>query len=257
MKFRPCIDIHNGAVKQIVGKSLCDEGCSADENFVSEKDAAYYAKRYEKDGLLGGHIILLNQAGTDGYERDVKLASAALKACPGTLQIGGGITEENAPYFLEQGASHVIVTSYIFKDGKIHTDRLKALCKTIGKNHLVLDLSCKKRNGTYYVVTDRWQHFTDVPVTKETLLALADCCDEFLIHAVDVEGCLHGIEAGLIPILRECPNIPMTYAGGIASMTDIALLDRLGNGQLDFTVGSALDIFGGSLSYSALVQKFS
>lgn len=257
MKFRPCIDIHNGAVKQIVGKSLSDEKGSADENFVSDKDAACYARRYQKDGLSGGHIILLNKAGTDGYKADTVQAVKALNACPGILQIGGGITPENAPYFLEQGASHVIVTSYVFKDGKIHTDRLKSLSQAVGRKHLVLDLSCKKRGGVYYVMTDRWQHFTDVPVTKETLLALADYCDEFLIHAVDVEGCRNGIETDLIPILRSCAGIPMTYAGGIASMSDIALLDRLGNGQLDFTVGSALDLFGGSLSYSELAAKFS
>lgn len=158
MKFRPCIDIHNGAVKQIIGKSLSDENSSANENFVSQKDAAYYARLYEKDRLTGGHMILLNKVGTKEYEKDAALAAAALKAYPGGLQIGGGITAENASRFLSMGASHVIVTSYIFQDGRLLTDRLTALCEAVGKKHLVLDLSCRKKDGCYYVVTDRWQN---------------------------------------------------------------------------------------------------
>lgn len=256
MKFRPCIDIHNGAVKQIVGKSLSDAGNFASENFVSAQDAAYYARLYKKDRLNGGHIILLNKTGTPQYQADIALAVQALHAYPFGLQIGGGINEDNALFFLKEGASHVIVTSYVFSDGQLHFDRLQSLSHTIGKKHLVLDLSCRKKNNCYYVVTDRWQHFTDVEVTPETLYHLASYCDEFLIHAVDVEGCQSGIDAELLQILGQCPDLRMTYAGGIASMDDIHQLNRLGNGQIDFTVGSALDLFGGRLSYNTLAQNF-
>lgn len=255
MKFRPCIDIHNGAVKQIIGKSLSDENSSANENFVSQKDAAYYARLYEKDRLTGGHMILLNKVGTKEYEKDAALAAAALKAYPGGLQIGGGITAENASRFLSMGASHVIVTSYIFQDGRLLTDRLTALCEAVGKKHLVLDLSCRKKDGCYYVVTDRWQKFTDIIMSHETLRFFSCFCDEFLIHAVDVEGCQSGIEADLIPVLAQCP-IPVTYAGGIASEDDISRLNALGGGRIDFTVGSALDLFGGNIAYKTLVQNY-
>ncbi len=255
MKFRPCIDIHNGAVKQIIGKSLSDENSSANENFVSQKDAAYYARLYEKDRLTGGHMILLNKAGTKEYEKDAALAAAALKAYPGGLQIGGGITAENASRFLSMGASHVIVTSYIFQDGRLLTDRLTALYEAVGKKHLVLDLSCRKKDGCYYVVTNRWQKFTDIIMSHETLRFFSCFCDEFLIHAVDVEGCQSGIEADLIPVLAQCP-IPVTYAGGIASEDDISRLNALGGGRIDFTVGSALDLFGGNIAYKTLVQNY-
>ena len=256
MKFRPCIDIHNGAVKQIIGKSLSDYGSCAEENFVSEKDAAYYARLYKKDGLTGGHIILLNKFGTPEYTQDVKQATAALEAYPGGLQIGGGINEKNAAFFLDHGASHVIVTSYVFKDGRLHLDRLRALSDAIGKKHLVLDLSCRKKNGIYYIVTDRWQNFTNVAVTADILHELSGYCDEFLIHAVDVEGCRCGIEADLIKFLSQYSEILTTYAGGIASMDDIDLLNRLGHAKIDFTVGSALNLFGGSLSYEALARTY-
>lgn len=255
MKFRPCIDIHNGAVKQIVGKSLSDENGSADENFVSKKDAAYYARLYKKDRLSGGHMILLNKAGTKEYEEDVSLAAKALSAYPGGLQIGGGITAENAERFLSMGASHVIVTSYIFQDGRLLADRLMALSKAAGKNRLVLDLSCRKKNGCYYIVTDRWQKFTDIAVTPEALRYFSNFCAEFLIHAVDVEGCQSGIEADLIPVLCQSP-IPATYAGGIASEDDILRLNRLCGGRIDFTVGSAIDLFGGNISYKMLARNF-
>lgn len=256
MKFRPCIDIHNGAVKQIIGKSLSDESDSANENFVSQKDAAYYARLYKKDRLTGGHMILLNKAGTKEYEKDVALAANALKAYPGGLQIGGGMTAENAKAFLSMGASHVIVTSYIFQNGHLLDSRLTALSNAVGKNRIVLDLSCRKKNGCYYIVTDRWQKFTDIIMSPKTLQFFSDFCDEFLIHAVDVEGCQSGIEADLIPVLAQCP-VPVTYAGGIASEDDISRLNALGGGRIDFTVGSALDLFGGDIAYKALVQSYS
>ena len=188
MRFRPCIDIHNGKVKQIVGGSLKDEGNMADENFVSMQDAAFYAELYKKEGFRGGHIILLNARDSEYYEATKKQAMGALQAYPGGLQVGGGITDENAEEFLTAGASHVIVTSYVFCDGKIQMDRLKKLRNAVGKEHLVLDLSCRKKDGKYYIVTDRWQRFTEQMITEDLLEQLAGYCDEFLVHAVDVEA---------------------------------------------------------------------
>ena len=260
MYFRPCIDIHDGKVKQIIGKSLTDSSDSfshgADENFVSRHHAAYYAGLYKNDGLRGGHIILLNPAGSPYYHDDVREAIYALDTYPYGLQIGGGITDENASYFLEHGASHVIVTSYVFRNGLIDFERLKHLTALIGRSHLVLDLSCRKKDGVYYVVTDRWQKFTSTPVTPETLLTLSGYCSEFLIHAVDVEGCVNGIETDLIRMLSSFNQVPLTYAGGISSYEDIETIGRLGQNHFDFTVGSALDLFGGRLSYTHLSRKY-
>ena len=252
MEFRPCIDIHNGKVKQIVGGSLKDEGNMADENFVSGQDAVFYANLYKKEGFRGGHIILLNARDSEYYEATKKQAMGALQAYPGGLQVGGGITDENAEEFLTAGASHVIVTSYVFCDGKIQMDRLKKLRNAVGKEHLVLDLSCRKKDGKYYIVTDRWQRFTEQMITEDLLEQLAGYCDEFLVHAVDVEGKNGGIETGLVRMLSDYDGIPVTYAGGVHSWDDIELLKKLGKGKIDMTIGSALDLFGGTLSYERL-----
>ena len=252
MEFRPCIDIHNGKVKQIVGGSLKDEGNMADENFVSGQDAVFYANLYKKEGFRGGHIILLNARDSEYYEATKKQAMGALQAYPGGLQVGGGITAENAEEFLTAGASHVIVTSYVFCDGKIQMDRLKKLRNAVGKEHLVLDLSCRKKDGKYYIVTDRWQRFTEQMITEDLLEQLAGYCDEFLVHAVDVEGKNGGIETGLVRMLSDYDGIPVTYAGGVHSWDDIELLKKLGKGKIDMTIGSALDLFGGTLSYERL-----
>ena len=249
MRFRPCIDIHNGKVKQIVGGSLKDQGDRAAENFVSEMDGAYYADFYKKDGLKGGHIILLNPASSPYYEATKQQALLALGAYPGGFQLGGGITPDNAKAFLDAGASHVIVTSYVFRDGKISTDNLRRMLDCVGKEHLVLDLSCRKKDGAYYVVTDRWQKFTETKVTADTLEWLRDSCAEFLIHAVDVEGKASGIEKELASILGAWDGIPITYAGGVGSLDDVEILKRLGNHRLDVTIGSALDIFGGTIPF--------
>lgn len=249
MKFRPCIDIHNGKVKQIVGGSLKDEGNQAEENFVSTQDAAWYAKRYQADGIWGGHIILLNPESSQYYEADVEQALGALNAYPGGLQIGGGIHADNAQRFLDAGASHVIITSYVFKDGQIHFDRLKALSEQIGREHLVLDLSCRKKGDDYYIVTDRWQKFTDVILNLETLNMLVSYCDEFLIHAVDVEGKASGIEKSLAELLGAFTACPVTYAGGVGSFEDLRQLKVLGNNRVNVTIGSALDLFGGPIPY--------
>ena len=252
MHFRPCIDIHNGCVKQIVGGSLKDTGNQAKENFVSEYDAAYYARCYQADGLKGGHIILLNPEGSQYYAADLAQAKAALAAYPSGLMIGGGINVNNAAAFIDAGASHVIVTSYVFKDGQIYWENLQKITEAVGKEHLVLDLSCRKRGDTYYVVTDRWQKFTDVPVNAQTLDKLAPFCDEFLIHAVDVEGKASGIETELVQILADWHQKPMTYAGGIGSYEDLKLLADISHGTLDFTIGSALDLFGGPIAYKEI-----
>lgn len=254
MRFRPCIDIHNGRVKQIVGGSLIDQGNQAEENFVSEQDARYYARLYRKKGLLGGHIILLNQAGTAFYKADQEQAFLALREYPFGLQVGGGITLENAQDFIRAGASHVIVTSYVFRNGKIDFERIKELNQEVGRKHLVLDLSCRKKGEDYFIVTDRWQKFTDVRVTEAVLEELAEYCDEFMVHAVDVEGKAHGIEEPLVELLGRYNGISVTYAGGVGSFSDLEKLKRLGQGKLDVTVGSALDLFGGKLELEQVLK---
>ncbi len=254
MRFRPCIDIHNGKVKQIVGGSLQDAGDLAKENFVSEQDAAFYARFYEKEGLAGGHVILLNPAASPYYEKTKAQALLALAAYPGGLQVGGGIREENAAQFLEAGASHVIVTSYVFRDGQIHYGNLERLVREVGRERLVLDLSCRRKDEEYYIVTDRWQKFTDVGLDHKVLDELSGYCDEFLIHAADVEGKAEGIENTLAELLGSWGKLPVTYAGGVGSYEDLTLLKKLGRGHVDVTVGSALDLFGGPLSFGKVLE---
>ena len=249
MKFRPCIDIHNGNVKQIVGGSLSDKNNFAVDNFVSEYDGAYYGQLYKSYGLTGGHIMILNPAGSDFYNADLEQAYSALSAFEGGLQIGGGINDENAAHFLDKGASHVIVTSFVFKNGVVNFDNLNRLVKSVGKSRLVLDLSCRKKDGKYYVVTDRWQKFTDIEMNSQTLEMFSKYCDEFLIHAVDTEGKAKGIEPQIAQIMVEYCTIPSTYAGGISSFDDLDTLKELGRGKIDFTIGSALDIFGGNMNF--------
>ena len=254
MEFRPCIDIHNGKVKQIVGGSLKDTGNFAEENFVSKQDAAFYANMYKEAGIHGGHIILLNAKDSEYYEATKEQALKALAAYPGGLQIGGGITAKNAKEFLAAGASHVIVTSYVFRDGHIDYERLAQLVAAVGKERLVLDLSCRKRDGEYFIVTDRWQKFTEERVTLSLLNRLKDSCDEFLIHAVDVEGKASGIETELVRMLGEWNEIPVTYAGGVGSFSDLELLKRLGQNHVNVTIGSSLDLFGGPMKYEEVLK---
>ena len=253
MRFRPCIDIHNGKVKQIVGGSLRDQGDQAQENFVAEQDAPFFARLYQSRGIRGGHIILLNPATSPYYEATRQQAIEALKAYPGGMQIGGGIREDNAESFLDAGASHVIVTSYVFRDGHISWKNLEKMVDAAGKEHLVLDLSCRKKEDAYYVVTDRWQKFTEEEVTLELMEKLGAYCDEFLIHAVDVEGKAKGIEVSLAKLLGEYNGHPVTYAGGVGSMEDIQTLKMAAGGKLDVTVGSALDLFGGTIPFEKLI----
>lgn len=255
MKFRPCIDIHNGKVKQIVGGSLKDENDQAVENFLSAQDADYFANLYRKDGLKGGHVILLNHSSSQYYEQTRMQALKALQAYPGGLQIGGGITSENAAEYIEAGASHVIVTSYVFQDGIIRWDRMEKLCEAIGKEHVVIDVSCRKKDGAYYIVTNRWQTFTQVQLDAKILQKIAAYCDEFLVHGVDVEGKASGVEEELVMLLSEQEKIPITYAGGIGSMEDLRRFQEISGGKLDFTIGSALDLFGGKILYQE-VRKY-
>lgn len=256
MKFRPCIDIHNGQVKQIVGGSLQDLGDKACENFVATQDAAFFAKLYRRYNLKGGHIILLNGKDSSYYEATKAQAMSALRAYPAGMQIGGGINDENAYEYLECGADKVIVTSYVFKDGKISYENLEKLVKAVGKENLVLDLSCRKKDDNYYIVTDRWQKYTDVVLDEKSLDYFSSYCNEFLIHAVDVEGKASGIETKVARLLGEWGKIPMTYAGGIHSLEDLEQLKVLGKEKIDFTIGSALDLFGGKLEFDIVVKKF-
>ena len=249
MEFRPCIDIHNGKVKQIVGGTLKDQGDMAAENFVSEQDAPFYAKLYQSYRIRGGHIILLNGKDSPHYEATKLQALAALQVYPGGMQVGGGITAENAHEFLRAGASHVIVTSYVFRDGKVDYERLEKLVQAVGKEHLVLDLSCRKKDGAYYIVTDRWQKFTEERVTVELLDRLYQYADEFLIHAVDVEGKASGIERELVELRGSWNRIPVTYAGGIGSFQNLEELAEWGQHHLNYTIGSALDLFGGTMKF--------
>ena len=249
MEFRPCIDIHNGKVKQIVGGTLKDQGDMAAENFVSEQDAPFYAKLYQSYRIRGGHIILLNGKDSPHYEATKLQALAALQVYPGGMQVGGGITAENAHEFLRAGASHVIVTSYVFRDGKVDYERLEKLVQAVGKEHLVLDLSCRKKDGAYYIVTDRWQKFTEERVTVELLDRLYQYADEFLIHAVDVEGKASGIERELVELLGSWNRIPVTYAVGIGSFQNLEELAEWGQHHLNYTIGSALDLFGGTMKF--------
>ena len=250
MRFRPCIDLHHGTVKQIVGATLGDDPGALRTNFSSTRPASFYAELYRRDNLPGGHVIMLGP----GNEA---AAAEALSAWPGGLQLGGGITADNAASWLDRGASHVIVTSWIFHDGVVDMARLAHLSRLVGRRRLVLDLSCRYRNDGYYVVTDRWQRFSELRVEAASLAELAGFCDEFLIHAVDVEGGQAGLDARLLDLLAESCPIPCTYAGGIADMADMDLIERVGRGRIDATVGSALDIFGGKgIRYADPAARF-
>ncbi|XP_059317449.1 1-(5-phosphoribosyl)-5-[(5-phosphoribosylamino)methylideneamino] imidazole-4-carboxamide isomerase, chloroplastic [Lycium ferocissimum] len=251
VRFRPCIDIHKGKVKQIVGSTLRDSN-EADKslvtNFESDKSAAEYAKLYRDDGLVGGHAIML---GADPLS--IAAAIEALHAYPGGLQVGGGIKTENALSYIEEGASHVIVTSYVFNNGQMDLERLKELASLVGRKRLVLDLSCRKKEGEYVIVTDRWQKFSDVHLNEKVLNFLAEYADEFLVHGVDVEGKKLGIDEELVALLGKYSPIPVTYAGGVTVMADLEKIKVAGMGRVDVTVGSALDIFGGNLAYKDVV----
>jgi phosphoribosylformimino-5-aminoimidazole carboxamide ribotide isomerase len=240
--------LHEGKVKQIVGGSLTGDAATLRTNFVSDKPASWFAELYRRDELRGGHIIMLG-AGNETPARE------ALNAYPGGMQIGGGINLDNAQGWLDAGASHVIVTSWVFREGALNWERLKSLVAKIGKARLVLDLSCRKRDENYFVVTDRWQKFTELTLSRETLERLAGFCDEFLIHAADVEGLCRGIDLPLVQKLGDWTPIPTTYAGGARSLADLEQVTQIGKNRIDLTIGSALDIFGGTgVHYEEIVR---
>lgn len=243
--FRPCIDLHEGKVKQIIGGTLADDARPV-THFETDRSPAYYARLYRSDDLRGGHVILLGPGNEDA-------AREALAAWPGGLQLGGGVTPRNALEWLDAGASHVIVTSYVFREGRIAWERLKELQNLVSRERLVLDLSCRKRENRYYVVTDRWQKWTETEVNAQTLNRLAEYADEFLVHAADVEGKQQGVDLDLVSLLGAQSPIPTTYAGGGRSLDDIRAVWQAGKGRLSLTIGSALDIFGGPLPYGEVV----
>ncbi len=264
MKLRPCIDIHNGRVKQIIGGTLADQGDRAAENFVAEKSAADHARMFRELGLFGGHVIALNGKDSPYYAATKEEVLSSLRAFPGGLAAGGGITPENAEEYLDTGASHVIVTSYLFEDGRLSGDRIRSMLECTGKERLVIDLSCRKKDGIYYVVTDRWQTFTETRVTPALLAEMAGLCDEFLIHGVDAEGKRSGIEDDLLRILADAARLLpereracITYAGGIASFEDIRKVFSLSGGRIDITIGSALSCYGGDLSLPEILSFLS
>lgn len=237
--FRPCIDLHEGRVKQIVGGTLSDASQGLQTNFVSDRPSSWYAELYRKDHLFGGHVIMLGP-GNESAARE------ALAAFPGGLQVGGGITATNASTWLDAGASHVIVTSAIFNGPSLDEHRLNELSKKVGASRLVIDLSCRQRDGGYWVVTNRWQTFTDLDLSETCFNRLAPYCDEFLVHAVDVEGLCRGVDLALVEKLIDWTHMPLTYAGGARSLQDLEEVTRLGKGRVHLTIGSAMDIFGGT-----------
>ena len=251
MRFRPCIDLHKGSVKQIVGSTLSVDGTVNPQiNFEARKPAQWFARRYRRDNLTGGHVIQLGPGNRAA-------ATAALSAWPGGMQLGGKVTIDNAGDWLDAGAASVIVTSWAFYGGKVNEERIKALSQAIGAQRLVLDLSCRRRGNDYYVVTDGWQKFTTVRIETRLLDRLSCYCSEYLVHGVDVEGKCRGIETPLVALLGEWGQMPVTYAGGIHDDEDLETIERLGRGCIDFTVGSALDIFGGQgFKYAALARKY-
>jgi phosphoribosylformimino-5-aminoimidazole carboxamide ribotide isomerase len=247
LKFRPCIDLKDGAVVQIVGGSLSeDEASRVVTNFETDLAASVFAKMYREDDLTGGHVISLGQGNQDQ-------AISALREFPGGMQYGGGVTNENATFYLDAGASHVIVTSHIFQDGEVNYRKLSQLMNIVGRDKLVIDLSCRKQGDRYLVVVDRWQTFTNVEIDYDTVNHLAEFCDEFLVHGVDVEGRQTGVEYQLVEKLAGIVPIPVTYAGGAGQLTDLDNVLLKGHGKIDLTIGSALDIFGGSVKYSDVV----
>ncbi len=250
MRFRPCIDLREGRVVQIVGSSLVDKEIERIKtNFETDRSPSDFARLYKEDNLLGGHVISLGLGNKEA-------ALSALHAFPNGFHIGGGITPQNAITYLDAGASHVIVTSYVFSNGQIDMDKLQLIKETVGKNRLVLDLSCRKKGPDFWIVTDRWQKFTDVSINHEILNQLANHCDEFLVHGVDVEGKMDGIQTELIEILGKYSTIPVTYAGGVKELSDLDLVKKLGRDRVDLTIGSALDIFGGNIPYRSVVEWF-
>ncbi len=222
-----------------MGGTLSDSGEGVRTRFEADQSPAWFAHLYRQDQLDGGHVIALGP-GNESAARE------ALGAWPGGLQFGGGVHADNAQAWLDAGASHVIVTSWVFSQGRINWDRLRELERLVGRSRIVLDLSCRLRDDQYWVVTDRWQNFTELCLGPHAFKSLADFCSEFLVHAVDVEGLCTGIDVALVQKLADWSPLPVTYAGGARSIRDLETVHRIGGGRVDLTIGSALDLFGGS-----------
>jgi len=238
--FRPCIDLHDGRVKQIVGATLRDGESEPETNFVSEKDAPWFAELYRRDGLLGGHVIMLGP-GNEGAAR------SALAVWPEGFHVGGGLNIDNVQYWIDAGAGKVVITSWLFQDDTLDYGRAAKIAAKIGRERLVFDLSCRRIASGWRVATNRWQTITETPVDQKTLDSLADYCSEYLVHATDIEGTCAGIDRELVAFLGSFSPIPVTYAGGAHAVGDLRAVEELSNGTVDLTFGSALDIFGGNL----------
>ncbi|KAG6919434.1 hypothetical protein DXG01_006317 [Tephrocybe rancida] len=229
--FRPCIDLHDGQVKQIVGGTLSDASPETlKTNFVASQSPGDFARLYRDNKLEGGHVIKLGP-------RNDAAAREALQAWPGGLQIGGGINDQNAQEWIDAGAGKVIVTSYLFPDAKFSLERLKRVSSVVGKDKLVVDVSCRRRGDKWLVAMNKWQDITDTEVSEDSLQMLSEYCSEFLIHAADVEGLCQGIDEELVERLGQWVRIPTTYAGGAKDIGDLDLVQRLSGGRVDLTYG--------------------
>ncbi|RVX68126.1 1-(5-phosphoribosyl)-5-[(5-phosphoribosylamino)methylideneamino] imidazole-4-carboxamide isomerase [Exophiala mesophila] len=240
-RFRPCIDLHAGQVKQIVGGTLSTTESELKTNYISKHPSEYFAKLYRDANLLGAHVIML------GPGNDVA-AREALRTWPGGLQIGGGITDSNAKEWIEAGAEKVIITSFLFPNGKFSLERLESVLSSLNNDtsKLVIDLSCRRKGDTWFVAMNKWQTLTEMEITKDNIKFLEPYCSEFLIHAADNEGLQQGIDTDLVARLAEWCSTPVTYAGGARTVADLDLVNESSHGKIDLTIGSALDVFGGS-----------
>ncbi|KAI9710791.1 MAG: Histidine biosynthesis bifunctional protein hisB [Candelaria pacifica] len=240
-RFRPCIDLHSGQVKQIVGGTLTTTTSDLKTNYVSKLPASHFATLYKDNELKGAHVIMLGSGNEEA-------ARSALAEWKGGLQVGGGITAENAAQWMEWGAEKVIITSYLFPDARFSINRLEAVLSALGndKEKLVIDLSCRRNGDTWFVAMNRWQTLTDMEVDSDSIKLLEPYCSEFLIHAADNEGLQRGVDEQLVQKLAQWCSIPVTYAGGGRSLEDLEKVKELSGGKVDLTIGSALDIFGGT-----------
>ena len=250
MKFRPCIDLHEGKVKQIVGKTLTADAVDKPEtNFISDHSAVYFADMFYRDGLTGGHVIMLGP-------NNEQAATEALQAFPNAFHIGGGVSLENAQFWLEKGAKAVIISSRLFNGTDFSMESLQAFTDLIGKDKIILDLSCRLVEGRFRAMTNKWNTVTNLIVDEKKIDELSTHCAEFLIHAVEIEGTGSGPDWELLNMLARCESSIITYAGGISSLNDLAAMQKLDAQHIDFTIGSALNIYGGHLSYATVTSSY-
>lgn len=178
-RFRPCIDLHNGSVKQIVGGTLTERSDELQTNFISQHPATYFAQLYKDKDLTGGHVIMLGPGNESA-------AKEALLTWPKGLQVGGGIKADNAKHWIECGADKVfptlcfyfnsnahlfkvIITSFLFPNGTFSMQNLESISDALGcdaREQLVIDLSCRKRNNSWFVAMNKWQTLTNFEINK-------------------------------------------------------------------------------------------